>query len=70
MVNHQGVDVVSDLVQQGSGQAPRAEDLGPLIEGQVGGYQGGAPLVLHPWLEYLKYCFLPAGCNRVFQPPP
>ena len=36
---------MSDSVQQGSGQAFRAEDLGSLIEGQVGGDQDGAPLV-------------------------
>ena len=36
---------MGESVQQGSGQAFRAEDLGPLIEGQVGGDQDGAPLV-------------------------
>ena len=32
-------------VQQGSGQSFRAEDLGPLVEGQIGGHHDGAPLV-------------------------
>ena len=36
---------MGESVQQGSGQAFRAEDLGPLIEGQVGGDEDGAPLV-------------------------
>ena len=36
------MDVMGESVQQGSGQAFRAEDLGPLIEGQVGGDQDGA----------------------------
>ena len=41
-VHLQDVDVMGEPVQQGSGQAFRAEDLGPLIEGQVGGDQDGA----------------------------
>ena len=44
-VHLQDVDVMGESVQQGSGQAFRAEDLDPLIEGQVGGDQDGAPLV-------------------------
>ena len=32
-------------VQQGSGEAFRAEGLGPFVEGQVGGHYDGAPLV-------------------------
>ena len=36
---------MGEPVQQGSGQAFQAEDLGPLIEGQVGGDQDEAPLV-------------------------
>ena len=31
--------------QQRSGEPFRAEDLGPFVEGQVGGHQDGAPLV-------------------------
>ena len=31
--------------QQRSGEPFRAEDLGPLVEGQVGGHQDGSPLV-------------------------
>ena len=41
----QDVDVVGEPVQQSSGEALRAEDLGPLVEGQVGGDQDGASLV-------------------------
>ena len=36
---------MSKAVQQGSRQAFRAKDLGPLIKGQIGGDQGRAPLV-------------------------
>ena len=39
------MDVVGEPVQQRAGEALRAEDLGPLIEGQVGGHHDGAPLV-------------------------
>ena len=42
-VHFQDVDVVGEAVQQGSGEAFRAEDLGPLVEGQIGGHQDGAP---------------------------
>ena len=31
--------MVGETVQQRSGQAFRPEDLGPLVEGEVGGYQ-------------------------------
>ena len=44
-VHLQDVDVVGEPVQQRAGEALRTEDLGPLIEGQVGGDQDGAPLV-------------------------
>ena len=37
--------MVGEAVQQGAGQPLRAEDLGPLVEGKVGGHQDGAPLV-------------------------
>ena len=36
---------MNEAVQQGAGQSLRAEDLGPLIEGQVGGDQDRPPLV-------------------------
>ena len=36
-VHLQDVDVVGEPVQQSAGEALRAEDLGPLVEGQVGG---------------------------------
>ena len=32
-------------VQQRAGEPFRAEDLGPLVEGQIGGHQDGSPLV-------------------------
>ena len=34
-VHLQDVDVVGEAVQQGPGQALRAEDLGPLVEGML-----------------------------------
>ena len=36
---------MGELVQQSSGEAFRVEDLGPLVEGQIGGHHDGAPLV-------------------------
>ena len=36
------VDVVGEAIQQGSGEAFGAEDLGPLVEGQVGSNEDGA----------------------------
>ena len=36
---------MSEAVQQGAGQSLRAEDLGPLVEGQVGGDQDRPSLV-------------------------
>ncbi len=44
-VHLQDVDVMGEPVQQRPGQPLRAEDLGPFVEGQVGGHQDGAPLV-------------------------
>ena len=40
------------MVQQCSGEPFRAEHLGPLVEGKIGGYQDGAPLVA--LAEYLE----------------
>ena len=37
--------MVGEPVQQRAGEALRAEDLGPLVEGEIGGDQDGAPLV-------------------------
>ena len=37
--------MVGEPVQQGAGEALRAEDLGPLVEGQDGGDQDGAAFV-------------------------
>ena len=36
---------MSETVQQGTGQPLRAEDLGPLVKGQVGGDQNRTSLV-------------------------
>ena len=36
---------MSEAIQQGAGQPLRAEDLGPLVEGQVGGDQDRPSLV-------------------------
>ena len=44
-VHLQDVNAVSDPVRQGSGQPLRAEGLGPLVKGQVGGDQDEAQLV-------------------------
>ena len=44
-VHHQDVQVVGEAVQQCPGEPFRAEDLGPLVEGKVGGDQDGAPFV-------------------------
>ena len=44
-VHFQDVDVVGEPVQQRAGEAFRAEDLGSLVEGQIGGHHDGAPLV-------------------------
>ena len=37
--------MVGETVEQSAGEPFRAEDLGPLVEGQVGGHQDGAPFV-------------------------
>ena len=47
-VHLQDVDVVGEPVQQRAGETLRAEDLGPLVEGQVGGGQDVASLVYTP----------------------
>ena len=44
-VHLQDVDVVGEPVQQGSGEPLGSEDVGPLVEGEVGGDQDGAPFV-------------------------
>ena len=35
--------MVGEPVQQRAGQPLRAEDLGPFVEGQIGGHHDGAP---------------------------
>ena len=37
--------MVGEPVQQRAGEALRAEDLGPIVEGKIGGYQNRARLV-------------------------
>ena len=44
-VHLQDVHVVGEAVQQRPGAPFLSEDLGPLVEGQVGGEQDGAPFV-------------------------
>ena len=44
-VHLEDVDMVSVAVQQRSGEALGPDDLGPLVEGEVGGYHYGAQLV-------------------------
>ena len=50
---------MGEAVQQRSGEALRPEDLGPLVEGQVGGDQDGAPLAA--LAEDLEEQFSPGG---------
>ena len=52
--------MVGEPVQQGSGEAFRAEDLGLLVERQVGGDQDGSPFVA--LAEDLEEQFS-AGCS-------
>ena len=44
-VHLQDVHVVSETVQECAGEPFRAEDIGPLIEGQVGSHNGGPALI-------------------------
>ena len=44
-VHLQDMDMVSKAGPERAGQAFRSKDLGPLVEGQVGGDQSSAPLV-------------------------
>ncbi len=39
-VHLQDMDMVGEAVEEGPGEPFRAKDLGPLVEGQVGGSQG------------------------------
>ena len=48
--------MVGEPVQQGPGEAFRAEHLGPLVEGKIGGHQDGAPLIA--WAEDLEAQFV------------
>jgi hypothetical protein len=41
-VHLQDVDMMGEPVQQCAGETFGAEDLGPLLEGQIAGYQGGS----------------------------
>ena len=54
--------VVGEAVQQRAGESFRPEDLGPLIEGEVGGDQDGAPFVA--LAEDLEEQFRPGGGQR------
>ena len=44
-VHLKDVAAVSEAVQEGTGEPLRAEDLGPLVEGRVGGDQDRSSLV-------------------------
>ena len=44
-IHLQDVDMVGETIEEGSGKPFRAKDLGPLVEGQVGGYQDRASLL-------------------------
>ena len=58
-VHLQYVDVMGEAVQQRAGEAFRSEHRGPLIEGEVGCDQDGAPLVA--LAEDLEENFTPVG---------
>lgn len=58
-VHFQDVDAAVETGQQRPGQSFRAEDLGPLVEEQVGGHHDGAPPVA--LAEDLKEQFRPGG---------
>ena len=45
VVLQEGVNAVSKTVQQGAGEPLRAEDVGPFVERQVGGDEGGPSIV-------------------------
>ena len=67
-VHFQDVHVVGETIQQRAGEPFRPEDLGPLVEGQVGGHQDGlAPLVAISWLKtsvHLEEQFRPGVGQR------
>ena len=65
-VHLQDVHVVGEPVQQRAGEAFRPEDLGPLIEWEVGGHHDGTPLVA--LAEYLEEQFR-AGAGRAARSP-
>jgi hypothetical protein len=44
-VHLEDVDVVGEPIQQGAGEPFGGEDLGPLVEGQIAGNQGGGAFV-------------------------
>ena len=44
-VHFEDVDMVSEAIEERSGKPFRAKDLGPLVEGKVGGDRSRAPLV-------------------------
>src|SRR5215213_10599530 len=54
--------MVREPVQQGTGQPFAAQDLGPFVEGQVAGHQGGAALVA--LAEHLEQQLRPALRER------
>ncbi len=44
-VHFQDMDMVGEAVEKRAGQAFGAEHLGPLVEGEIAGHQGGAALI-------------------------
>ena len=61
-VHLQDVNVVGEPVKQSAGEPLGAEHVGPLVEGQVGGDQDGAPFVA--LAEDLKEEFRAGGGQR------
>ena len=56
--------MVGEAVQQRAGEALRAEDFGPLVESEIGGYKDGAPLVA--LAEHLEEQFR-AGAGQLYK---
>ena len=54
-VHLEDVDVVGEAIEERAGEALGAEHLGPFVEGQIGGDQGRAPLVIFGGLRSLTW---------------
>ena len=61
-IHLEDVDVVGQAVEQRAGEPLGAEHLGPFVEGQVRGHQGGAALVTLAEARISQLTF-PILCN-------